>query len=64
MHTYRDALKCRASIVVYPGDSCCFYYVSKKKESYSLSEVEENLKELIEKFEGVGFIGLNPIKND
>jgi Uncharacterized conserved protein len=64
MHTYRDALKCRASIVVYPGDNGCFYYVSKKKESYSLSEVEENLKELIEKFEGVGFIGLNPIKKD
>jgi len=65
MHTYRDALQCRASIVVYPGDSCCFYYYeSKKKESYSLSKVKENLKELIEKFKGVGFIGLNPIKED
>jgi len=64
MHTYRDALQCRAAIVVYPGDSGCFYYVSRKKENYSLSEVEENLKEVIEKFEGVGFIGLNPIEND
>jgi Uncharacterized conserved protein len=64
MHTYRDALRCRASIVVYPGDSCCFYYVSRKKENYSLSEVEENLKEVIENLEGVGFIGLNPIEND
>jgi predicted component of viral defense system (DUF524 family) len=64
MHTYRDALQCRAAIVVYPGDNGCFYYVSRKKENYSLSEVEENLKEIIEKFEGVGFIGLNPIEND
>ncbi len=64
MHTYRDALKCRASIVVYPGDSGSFYYVSRKKEKFLLSEVEKNLKEVIEKFEGVGFIGLNPIESD
>jgi predicted component of viral defense system (DUF524 family) len=54
MHTYRDALQCRASIVVYPGDKCHFYDVKKGgKEIYSLLEVTENL-------EGVGFIGLRP----
>jgi predicted component of viral defense system (DUF524 family) len=58
MHTYRDALQCRASIVVYPGDGGHCYDVSReKKENCSLSEV-------IEKLEGVGFIGLNPIEND
>jgi predicted component of viral defense system (DUF524 family) len=62
MHTYRDALQCRAAIVVYPGDSGCCYYVSGEKKIYSLSEVEENLKEVIEKLEGVGFIGLEPGK--
>jgi predicted component of viral defense system (DUF524 family) len=54
MHTYRDALQCRASIVVYPGDKCHFYDVKKReREIYSLLEVTENL-------EGVGFIGLRP----
>jgi predicted component of viral defense system (DUF524 family) len=54
MHTYRDALQCRASIVVYPGDKCHFYDVKKgEREIYSLLEVTENL-------EGVGFIGLRP----
>jgi len=54
MHTYRDALQCRASIVVYPGDKGHFYDVKKGgREIYSLLEVTENL-------EGVGFIGLRP----
>jgi predicted component of viral defense system (DUF524 family) len=54
MHTYRDALQCRAAIVVYPGDKCHFYDVKKgEREIYSLLEVTENL-------EGVGFIGLRP----
>jgi len=54
MHTYRDALKCRASIVVYPGDRRCFYDVRRGgREIDSLVEVTENL-------EGVGFIGLRP----
>jgi predicted component of viral defense system (DUF524 family) len=60
MHTYRDALQCRASIVVYPGDKDkghCYYVSREKKENCSLSEIIENL-------EGVGFIGLNPIVND
>jgi len=65
MHTYRDALQCRAAIVVYPGDRGHCYDVSReKKEIYSLSGVKENLKEVIEKLEGVGFIGLRPIEND
>jgi hypothetical protein len=60
MHTYRDALQCRASIIVYPGDKDkghCYYVSREKKENCSLSEI-------IEKLEGVGFIGLNPIEND
>ena len=56
MHTYRDALQCRASIVVYPGDRCHCYDVNRgEREVYSLLEV-------IEKLEGVGFIGLVPGK--
>ena len=58
MHTYRDALQCKAAIVVYPGDSGYCYDVNRgRREFYSLSEVIENL-------EGVGFIGLRPIEND
>jgi len=58
MHTYRDALQCRAAIVVYPGDRGHCYDVNRgEREFYSLSEVIENL-------EGVGFIGLRPVGND
>jgi predicted component of viral defense system (DUF524 family) len=58
MHTYRDALQCRASIVVYPGDRRHFYDVIRGEiEDYSLSDVIENLEENLK---GVGFIGLRP----
>jgi len=58
MHTYRDALRCRASIVVYPGDRRHFYDVIRGEiEDYSLSDVIENLEGNLK---GVGFIGLRP----
>jgi predicted component of viral defense system (DUF524 family) len=58
MHTYRDALQCRVSIVVYPGDRRHFYDVIRGEiEDYSLSDVIENLEENLK---GVGFIGLRP----
>ena len=58
MHTYRDALQCRASIVVYPGDRRHFYDVIRGEiEDYSLSDVIENLEGNLK---GVGFIGLRP----
>jgi len=58
MHTYRDALQCRASIVVYPGDRRHFYDVIRgERKDYSLSDVIKNLEENLE---GVGFLELRP----
>jgi len=59
MHTYRDALQCRASIVVYPGDKRRFYDVRRgEREDYSLLDVIEDLKG--EDLKGVGFLKLRP----
>ena len=59
MHTYRDALQCRASIVVYPGDRRRFYDVRRgEREDYSLLDVIEDLKG--EDLKGVGFLELRP----
>jgi predicted component of viral defense system (DUF524 family) len=59
MQTYRDALQCRASIVVYPGDRRRFYDVRRgEREDYSLLDVIEDLKG--EDLKGVGFLELRP----
>jgi predicted component of viral defense system (DUF524 family) len=69
MHTYRDALQCRAAFVVYPGDKCMSY---NRREICNNGQErkgkEENLREMLfkiiskgnEKWEGVGFIALVP----
>jgi predicted component of viral defense system (DUF524 family) len=73
MHTYRDALQCRAAFVVYPGDKCMSY---NRREICNNGQEgkgkEENLREMLfkiiskgnEKWEGVGFIALVPGKDN
>ena len=71
MHTYRDALQCRASIVVYPGDNppteVMFYHSENKNLNHSENK---NLKDKRIKIDfssilcsstcGVGYLGLRP----
>jgi predicted component of viral defense system (DUF524 family) len=72
MHTYRDALQCRASIVVYPGDNPpteVMFYHSENKNSFYHSE-NKNSKDkrikiglssiLCSSTCGVGYMGLRP----
>jgi predicted component of viral defense system (DUF524 family) len=71
MHTYRDALQCRASIVVYPGDNPhteVMFYHSENKNSNDTENKNTNDKRI--KIElssilcsstcGVGYMGLRP----
>jgi hypothetical protein len=74
MHTYRDALRCRAAIVVYPGDNTStevmFYHSENKKENDKNHSENKNSndKGIKIKFNsilcsstcGVGYIGLSP----
>jgi predicted component of viral defense system (DUF524 family) len=63
MHTYRDALQCRASIVVYPGDNppteVMFYY-SENKNSKDKGKKIEFSSILCSSTCGVGYLGLRP----
>lgn len=69
MHTYRDALRCRAAIVVYPGDSpsteVIFYYYSENKNSNDKGTNDKGKKIefssiLCSSACGVGYLGLRP----
>jgi predicted component of viral defense system (DUF524 family) len=63
MHTYRDALQCRASIVVYPGDNrptkVMFYHSEDKNSNDKGKEIEFN-SILCSSTCGVGYMGLRP----
>jgi len=54
MHTYRDALKCRAAVIVYPGKEEEFYHESKEKKKIELKEL------LCSSICGVGVLGMKP----
>jgi len=64
MHTYRDALQCRAAIVVYPGDNpsteVMFYYYSENKNSNDKGKKIEFSSILLSSTCGVGYLGLRP----
>lgn len=56
MHTYRDALKAQAAVVLYPGDSSVFYsLIGDKKVDIALKDIMS--------VEGVGAIRLEPGKD-
>jgi len=63
MHTYRDALQCRASIVVYPGDDTSkevmFYHIENKNSKDKRREIEFSYI-LCSSTCGVGYISLLP----
>jgi len=63
MHTYRDALQCRASIVVYPGDNppteVKFYHSENKKSNDKRKKIEFS-SILRSSTCGVGYLGLRP----
>jgi predicted component of viral defense system (DUF524 family) len=63
MHTYRDALQCRASIVVYPGDNrsteVMFYHSENK--NFNDKRVKIGLSSILcSSTCGVGYMGLRP----
>lgn len=63
MHTYRDALQCRASIVVYPGDNPStevMFYHSENKNSNDKGKEIDFSSILSSSTCGVGYIGLRP----
>ena len=63
MHTYRDALQCRAAFVIYPGSEFKSYELKKNKNNQNEeNNMREFMKKLIldDEWEGVGFIGLCP----
>jgi predicted component of viral defense system (DUF524 family) len=63
MHTYRDALQCRASIVVYPGDNPpteVMFYHSENKNSKDKRKKIEFSSILCSSTCGVGYLGLRP----
>jgi predicted component of viral defense system (DUF524 family) len=63
MHTYRDALQCRASIVVYPGDNPpteVMFYHSENKNSNDKRKKIEFSSILRSSTCGVGYMGLSP----
>jgi predicted component of viral defense system (DUF524 family) len=65
MHTYRDALQCRASIVVYPGDDTSrevMFYHSENKNSNDKKIKIEFSSILCSSTCGVGYISLLPKK--
>jgi len=56
MHTYRDALKCRAAVVVFPGTQRLFFRTNGKREdNFNLSDIAQN-----QCWEGVGALPLVP----
>jgi predicted component of viral defense system (DUF524 family) len=63
MHTYRDALQCRASIVVYPGDNPStevMFYHSENKNSND-KRIKIGLSSILcSSTCGVGYMGLRP----
>jgi predicted component of viral defense system (DUF524 family) len=63
MHTYRDALQCRASIVVYPGDNpsteVMFYYSENKNSNDKRKKIQFS-SILCSSTCGVGYMGLRP----
>ena len=63
MHTYRDALQCRASIVVYPGDNRptkVMFYHSEDKNSKDKGKEIEFSSILYSSTCGVGYMELRP----
>jgi hypothetical protein len=65
MHTYRDALQCRASIVVYPGDNPhteVMFYHSENKNSKDKRKKIDFSSILSSSTCGVGYISLLPKK--
>jgi predicted component of viral defense system (DUF524 family) len=63
MHTYRDALQCRAAIVVYPGDNPStevMFYHSEDKNSNDKRKKIEFSSILYSSTCGVGYMGLRP----
>ena len=63
MHTYRDALQCRAAIVMYPGDNpsteVIFYYSENENSNDKRKKIEFS-SILCSSTCGVGYLGLRP----
>ena len=58
MHTYRDALKVKFAVVLYPGDRCLFFKVDGERiENFDLDRLLD--KDSV-KLEGVGYLGFKP----
>ena len=56
MHTYRDALKCRAAVILFPGTQCVFFRATGMgKDQCKLSDIVRNSE-----WEGVGALPLIP----
>jgi predicted component of viral defense system (DUF524 family) len=63
MHTYRDALQCRASIVVYPGDDTSQEVMSYHSENKNSNDKRKKIglsSILCSSTCGVGYMGLRP----
>lgn len=55
MHTYRDALRVRGAVCVYPGDESVFYHVAKpRQQDYTLRSF------LLSNDSGVGALAMSP----
>lgn len=56
MHAYRDALRVRAAMVLYPGTSAVFRATTRETRSVTVATVVQN-----EGLSGVGEIGMSPL---
>jgi predicted component of viral defense system (DUF524 family) len=54
MHAYRDALRVRAAVSVYPGTASVFYTTHHGARSFTLRDV------LLEPLQGIGALALAP----
>lgn len=77
MHTYRDALRCKFAVVLYPGEKSMFWEIREEPENNETSGEPKNnitLHDLLAPLEssksessgtkvtGVGYISLNPVR--
>jgi len=55
MHTYRDALKLRAAVVIYPGSISRFYSIDLISHNVSMEHT------LVDELSGIGAFNMNPV---
>ncbi|MFA4647098.1 DUF2357 domain-containing protein [Pyrococcus kukulkanii] len=56
MHTYRDALRAKFAVVLYPGERSAFFNVN-LKEHYGVKDMRDVF---IEDFQGIGYLKFRP----